>query len=56
MPMKKGTLGNNSYISETIVILTTLSCCEVCPLVKYKNLEGSDEASRIYSGYNMSNS
>ena len=48
--MKKGTLGNNSYIFEPVLILTTLSCSAVCPLVKCESLEGSDKASRIYSG------
>ena len=56
MPMKKGTLGNNSFIFEPILILTTLSCSALGPLVKYKSLEGSNKASKIYKGYNSSNS
>ena len=51
--MKKGTLGNNTYIFVPILILTTLSCRAVCPLIKSKSLEGFNKASRIYSGYNM---
>ena len=31
MPLKKGSLVNNSYISETILILKTLSFSAVCP-------------------------
>ena len=54
MPMKKGTLGNNNYIFEPILILTTLSCFAFCPLVECKSSEWSDKASRIYSGYNIS--
>ena len=45
--MKKGTLGNNSYIFEPILILTTLSCCAVCPLVKFESSEGSDKARKM---------
>ena len=56
MAMKKGTLGNNSYIFEPILILTSLSCIAVYPLVKCKRLEESDKASRIYIGYNTGNS
>ena len=54
--MKKGILGINSYNIVTVLILTTLLIIAVCPLVKYKSLEGSNKASRIYSGYNMSKS
>ena len=54
MPMKKGTLGNNSFIFVPIMIMTKLSCCAVSPLVKCKSLEGSDKASRIDNRYNMS--
>ena len=53
MPMKKCTLGKNSYISVPILILTKLLRSAVLPLVKYKSLEGSDKDSLIYSGYNM---
>ena len=56
MPMKKGTLDNNYYSFELILILRTLSCSAVCIVVKCKSLEGSDKASRIYSGYSMSKS
>ena len=56
MPMKKGTLGNNSYIFKPVLILTTLLRSAVCPPYKCKCLEGSDKASRIYSKYNMSQS
>ena len=56
MPMKKGTLVNNSYICQLILILTTLSCCAACPLFKCKILEGSSKESRIYSRSNISNS
>ena len=34
-------LVNNSYIFEPIFILTTQSCCAVCPLVECKRLEES---------------
>ena len=34
--MKKGTRGNNSYISETILILSILLSSAVCPLVNAK--------------------
>ena len=44
--MRKGTLGNNFFIFNMYV----------CPLVKCNSLERSDKASRIYSGYNISNS
>ena len=54
--MKKGTLVNNSYILEPILILTTQSCSAVCPIVKCKSVDGSDIASKIYSGYNLSKS
>ena len=49
MPMKSGTLVNNSYICQLILILTTLSCCAVFPLFKCKSLEGSSKGSGIYS-------
>ena len=48
--MKKGTHGNNSYIFETILIVSTLLSSAVCPLVKCKSLEGSHKAERIYCG------
>ena len=51
MPMKKGTLSNNSYICIPIWILTI---SVLCPLVKCKSLEVSNKASRMYSGQNMS--
>ena len=41
IPLKKGTLGNNSYIFQLILILTTQPCCAVCLLVNCKNLEAS---------------
>ena len=41
--------GNNFYIFETIFILSTLLGSAVCSLVKCKSLEGSVEASRVYS-------
>ena len=56
MPIKKGSIVNNSYIFELILILTTESCCAVWSLVKRKSLEGSDKASSVYSRWNMSNS
>ena len=49
MAMKKGSIVNNSYIFEHILILTTYSCCAVWFVVIPKSLEGSDEASRAYS-------
>ena len=49
MPIKKGSIVNNSYFFEQILILTTESCCAVWSLVKRKSLEGSDKASRVYS-------
>ena len=36
MPMKKDTLGKNSYVEE-ILIRTTLSCCAVLPFVESKS-------------------
>ena len=41
LSLKKGTLGNNSYIFQPILILTTQPCCAACPLVYCKNLEAS---------------
>ena len=49
MPMKKGSLVNNSYIFEPILILSTLFRSAVCPLVKCKSYDGSEKASRVYS-------
>ena len=49
MPMKKGSLVNNSYIFESIFILSTLVSSAVYPLVKSKRLEESYKASRVYS-------
>ena len=49
MPMKKGLLSKNYYIFELILILSTLLSSAVCPLVKFKSLEGSDKASKVYS-------
>ena len=49
MPMKKGSLVNNSCIFEPILILSTLVGSAVCLLAKYMGLEGSDKASRVYS-------
>ena len=56
MPIKKGSLVNYSYIFEPILILLTLVSSAVYPLVKYKRLEESYKASRVYSRWNMSNS
>ena len=36
MPMKKGSLVNNSYIFEPILILSTLFRSAVCPLLNAK--------------------
>ena len=55
MPMKKGTLVNNSYIFEPISNLSRLVSSAVYPLVKCKRLEESYTASRVYSRWNMSN-
>ena len=49
MPMKKGSLFNNSYIFKTILILTKKACCGACLPFKFKSLEGSDKALRVYS-------
>ena len=49
MPMKKGSLVNNSYIFEPILILSTLLSSAVYLLVECTSLEGSDKASRVYS-------
>ena len=49
MPMKKGSLVNNSYIFEPILILSTLLSSAVYLLVAHTSLEGSDKASRVYS-------
>ena len=49
MPMKKGSLVKNSYIFESIFILSTLVSSAVYPLVKSKRLEESYKASRVYS-------
>ena len=49
MPMKKGSLVNNSCIFEPILILSTLLSSAVYLLVKYTSLEGSDKALRVYS-------
>ena len=50
MPMKKGSLVNNSYIFEPILILSTLvSSAILCPLFKCKRLEESYKAARVYS-------
>ena len=49
MPMKKGTLGNNSYIFQLILILTMQPCCAACPLVNCTKLEASHEASKFYN-------
>ena len=54
--MKEGTLGNNSYILKPILIMTTLLSSALCPLVNCIRSKSSDKASRIYSGYNISNS
>ena len=37
MPIKKGSIVNNSYIFEPILILSTLFRSAVCPLVKCKS-------------------
>ena len=49
MPMKKGSLVNNSYIFEPILILSTLFRSAVCPLVKCKRYDGSEKALRAYT-------
>ena len=49
MPMKKGSLVNNSCIFEPILILSTLLSSALCPFLKGTSLEGSDKASRAYS-------
>ena len=49
MPMKKGSLVNNSYIFKPILTLSTLLNSALCPLIKCKSVEGSDKASRVYS-------
>ena len=49
MPIKKGSIVNNSYIFETIFILSTLLSSALCPFLKGTSLEGSDKASRVYS-------
>ena len=54
-PLKQGSLLNNSYIFEPILILSTLFRSAVCPLVECKSYDGSDKASRLYSRWNMSN-
>ena len=49
MPIKKGSIVNNSYIFEPILILSTLLSSAVYLLVECTSLEGSDNASRVYS-------
>ena len=49
MPIKKGSIVNNSYIFEPILILSTLLSSAVYLLVECTNLEGYDKASRAYS-------
>ena len=57
MPMKKGMLVKKTLnFFKPILILTTLSCYAVSPLVICKSLKRSDKSSRIYSGYNLSSS
>ena len=56
MPMMKGSLVNNSYIFEPILILSTLVNSAVYPLIKCKRLEESYNASRVYSRWNISTS
>ena len=56
MPMKKGSLVNNSYIFEPILFLSTLLSSAIYLFVECTSLEGSDKASRVYSRWNMSNS
>ena len=41
IPLKKGTLGNNSKIFQPILILTTQPCCAACLFVNCKILEAS---------------
>ena len=41
IPLKKRTLGNNSYAFQPILILTTQPCCAACLLVNCKILEAS---------------
>ena len=47
MPMNKGSLVDNSYIFEPILILLTLLSSAVYLLVECTSLEGSDKASRV---------
>ena len=49
MPIKKGSIVNNSYIFEPILILSTLLGSAVYLLVECTSLEGSDKASTVYS-------
>ena len=56
MPMKKGSLVNNSYIFEQIFFLSPLVSSKEYPLVKCKRLEESYNASGVYSRWNMSTS
>ena len=49
MPMKKGSLVNNSYIFEPILILSTLLSSAVYLLVECTSLDGYDKALRVYS-------
>ena len=41
IPLKKGTLGINSYIFQPILILTRQPCLAACRLVNCKILEAS---------------
>ena len=53
---RKGRSWINPTFFEPMLILSTLFCSAVCPLVKCKRYDGSDKASRVYSRWNMSNS
>ena len=51
---RKGRSWINPTFFEPMLILSTLFCSAVCPLVKSKRYDGSDKASRVYSRWNMS--
>ena len=53
--MKNGNLGNNFYIFQPVLNLTTLSCSAACRCFDCKNLGRSDGAAIICGGCNMTN-
>ena len=53
--MKNGNLGNNFYIFQPVLILTTLSCSAACRRFDCNNLGRSDEAAMFCGGCNMAN-